>query len=70
MDRLEQDLQGRATVVRIDLLSQVGREAAYNYGIKLIPAIVVFDGHGQVILQQNGIIDAAAINKVIQDRQK
>ncbi len=68
MDRLEQDLRGRATVVRIDLLSQVGREAAYNYSIKLIPAVVIFDGHGQVILQQNGVINAAAIYKTIMNR--
>ena len=57
-------------MVRIDLLSKVGREAAYNYGIKLIPAVVVFDGHGRVILQQSGLIDAAAINKAVTNRQK
>ena len=70
MDRLEQDLRGRATVVRIDLLSQVGREAAHHYSIRLIPAIVVFDGHGKVILQQSGLIDAGAVHKAISERQK
>jgi hypothetical protein len=70
VDRLEQDVRGQATVVRIDLLSKVGREAASKYGVKLIPAVVVFDGHGQVILQQSGLIDTSAIHKAITDRQK
>jgi thioredoxin-related protein len=70
VDRLERDLRGRATVVRIDLFSKVGREAAYTYGIKLIPAFVVFDGHGKVILQQCGLIDATSIHKAITEQQK
>jgi thioredoxin-related protein len=57
-------------VVRIDLFSKVGREAAYTYGIKLIPAFVVFDGHGKVILQQCGLIDATSIHKAITEQQK
>jgi len=61
VDRLEADLKGRATVLRIDLLSPVGREAARNYGVTLIPAVLVFDGQGQVIQRQIGMIDAAAI---------
>ena len=65
MDRLEADLKGRATVLRIDLLSPVGREAARNYGVTLIPAVLVFDGQGQVILRQTGVIDAPAISTTI-----
>jgi len=61
VDRLEADLKGRATVLRIDLLSPVGREAARNYGVTLIPAVLVFDGQGQVVQRQIGMIDAAAI---------
>jgi len=61
VDRLEADLKGRATVLRIDLLNPVGRAAARNYGVTLIPAVLVFDGQGQVIQRQIGMIDAAAI---------
>ncbi len=65
MDRLEADLKGRTTVLRIDLLSQVGRAAAQDYGVTLIPTVLVFDGQGQVILQQIGMIDATAISTTI-----
>ena len=67
MDGLEQDLKGRATVLRLDLLSGVGREAASQYGVKAVPTTLLFDGSGQVILRQVGSVDADAIRAQVTD---
>ena len=61
MDGLERDLNGRAAVLRLDMLSGVGRDAASQYGVKAVPTTLVFDGSGQVILRQVGSVDADAI---------
>ena len=61
MDGLEQDLKGRATVLRLDLLSGVGREAASVYGVKVVPAMLVFDGNGNLVLRQSGKVNADPI---------
>lgn len=61
MDRLEKDLHGRADVLRLDLLSGVGRQAAGAYGVKAVPTTLVFDGAGQVVYRQVGGVDAKAI---------
>lgn len=65
MSRLERDLEGRAVVLRLDLLSGVGREAARNYGVKAVPAMVVFNRQGQIVLKQTGMIDTGAVRDII-----
>ena len=67
MDGLERDLKGRAAVLRLDLMSGVGREAASQFGVKAVPTTLVFDGSGQVILRQVGSVDAGAIRTQIAD---
>jgi thioredoxin-related protein len=67
VDGLEQDLKGRATVLRLDLLSGVGRDAASQYGVKVVPTTLLFDGSGQVILRQVGSVDADAIRVQVAD---
>jgi thioredoxin-related protein len=66
VDGLEHQLRGRATVLRIDLLSRAGREAARRYGVKLIPLLIVFDGDGNVIARQVGVFDPGSIRSAIE----
>jgi thioredoxin-like negative regulator of GroEL len=54
VDGIERDLKGTAEVVRIDLLSPVGREAAARFGVQGIPALVIVDG-GRVIYSHMGM---------------
>ena len=61
VDGIEDDLEGRAVVLRLDMLSEVGRSAAKQYGVKAVPTLLLFDGRGSVILRQTGRIDAGAI---------
>ena len=52
---IEKDLQGQAKVVRLNLLSKLGRELARTYGVTAIPAMVIFDGGGQVRYSHQGL---------------
>ena len=60
MDGLEDDVSGQATVLRIDLLSEVGRQAASLYGVKAVPTTLLFDGAGQIVLRETGLPDRGA----------
>ncbi len=51
-------MKGQATVLRLDLLSGVGREAARAYGVKIVPTTLLFDGEGRVVLRETGMPDA------------
>ncbi len=55
MDGLEKKLDGKAEVVRLNVLSDVGQQAARQYGVRGVPALVVVDGTGQAIFGQAGI---------------
>jgi thioredoxin-related protein len=61
VDRLEDDLKGRAKVLRLDMLSGVGRAAASQYGVRAVPTLLLFDGNGEIVLRQVGTMDAGAI---------
>jgi thioredoxin-like negative regulator of GroEL len=67
VDGLERDLKGRAAVLRLDMLSGVGRDAASQFGVKAVPTTLVFDGYGQVVLRQVGSVDAGAIRAQVAD---
>lgn len=65
MNGIEKDLKGRADVVYLDLMSDIGREAANRYGVKAVPTLVVFDGAGNIVLRQSGLPDADAVKDAI-----
>lgn len=55
VDGLEKKLEGKAAVVRLDVLSGVGQQAARQYGVRGVPSLVVVDGRGQAVFGQAGI---------------
>ncbi len=55
MNGIEKDLQGQAKVVRLNLLSKIGRELARAYGVTAIPAMIIFDGGGRVRYSHHGV---------------
>ena len=55
VDGLENKLDGRAEVIRLNVMSQVGQQAARRYGVRGVPALVVVDGTGQAVYGQAGI---------------
>jgi hypothetical protein len=54
VDGLERTLEGRADIVRLDIVSQLGRTIASQYGVDGLPTVLVFDGDGEVIYRQGG----------------
>lgn len=65
VDGLQEQLNDSVEVVHLNLLSAVGREAARRYGIKIVPATLVFDRQGQLVERQMGIPNAERlVNKI------
>jgi thioredoxin-like negative regulator of GroEL len=54
VDGLERDLQGKASVMRFNVTSDVGGQAAYIFGVRAVPTLVLVDGEGQPVLTQAG----------------
>lgn len=55
VDRLETQLTGKAEVIRLNLMTQVGRQAAARYGVRGVPTLVVVDGAGNPVYGRYGI---------------
>lgn len=70
VDNLEKELEGQATVLRIDFLSEVGRNTARQYEVKIIPTILVLDPYGRVILRQTGTFDSDLIKSKVMGLQQ
>lgn len=63
MDGLERDLIGKADVLRLDVLSPIGRETAVRFGVRGTPTLILVDGRGVPVLTQVGVIRPSAIKK-------
>jgi len=55
VDRLESQLTGKAEVIRLNLLTQVGRQAATRYGVRGVPTLIVVDDAGQPVYGSYGV---------------
>ena len=71
MDGLERRLEGKAPVMRLDVTTLVGRQAAAALGVRGVPTVLVVDGQGQVVHSQAGFIKAveveAQVDQLISD---
>ena len=61
VDGIERDLEGRARVVRIGVMSGLGSQTARQYNVRGVPTLIIFDGDGQPVGQSVGIPDRAAV---------
>lgn len=55
VDGIERDLQGQARVVRLSVMSEVGGQAALQYGVSGVPFVLIFDDQGQLVARSGGI---------------
>lgn len=55
VDRVETQLAGKAEVIRLNLLSEVGRQAAARYGVRGVPTMLIIDSQGQLVDGHYGI---------------
>jgi thioredoxin-related protein len=65
VDRLERELEGQARVVRLSVLSELGREVAQCHNVRGVPTFLVFDGQGNLIERQVGFPDQSKIKALI-----
>jgi len=62
---LERELGDRVQVLRLDVLSPVGRAAASTYAVRAVPTFVLFDGGGEIVYYQVGFPGRAVIRQEI-----
>jgi thioredoxin-related protein len=67
VDGIEQDLEGRAQVLRLGVMDDVGGELAMRYGVRGVPTLVVLNGAGEVVLKQTGVLDRAAVVAAVEE---
>jgi hypothetical protein len=51
---LEQELAGRARVIRLNVADPAGEQARGTYGTQKVPAIILLDGTGREIYRSEG----------------
>jgi thioredoxin-related protein len=57
VDGLERDLNGNGKVLRLNLLSEIGKQAAARYDVRSLPTTLLFDGEGTLVHRQTGLPD-------------
>ena len=67
VDGLEKDLEGRADVVRLSILTDLGREVATRYGVRAVPTFLIFDSQGALIGRQVGFPKRKEIENLLAD---
>jgi thioredoxin-related protein len=66
VDRLERDLEGKISVLRLSILGSVGRQMAAKYSVRGVPTFLLFDGKGQMIHYQVGRLDPDQVKAEIE----
>jgi thiol-disulfide isomerase/thioredoxin len=66
VDGLENKLEGQANVVRLDIMSSLGRQAAGHFGVRGLPTLLLVDGNGEVVLSQVGIIRSGPVQDSVE----
>jgi hypothetical protein len=54
VDGIERALEGKAQVVRLNVMDGVGGQLALHYGARGVPTMVVLDGAGEVVYVKTG----------------
>jgi len=51
----KEEMAGMVDVVHLNLLSAAGREVSGRYGVKIVPASLLFNSQGELIKRVNGV---------------
>ena len=66
---VKKELKGQVDVIHLSLMSQVGRQAASKFGVRIVPVTLIFDGYGNMIGRQTGMLDAKWLLEQVQQTQ-
>lgn len=58
-------MAGKAEVVRLDVTTRIGRQAAAKYGVRGTPTVIVVDGQGQPVLTQLALVRPGPLKEQI-----
>ncbi len=61
VDRLERDLAGQATLLRLNINDTVARSYAARWGVPGVPTFFVLDGRGEVVYARAGAPDVETL---------
>ena len=65
MNGIEEQVGNQVEIIRLDLLSAIGRQAARQYGVHMVPATLLFDGQGEIVERQTGMPEAGRVIEII-----
>jgi len=63
---IEDQVGNQVEIIRLDLLSAIGRQAARQYGVHMVPATLLFDGQGEIVERQTGMPEAGRVIALIE----
>ena len=66
VDGIERELEGKAQVVRLSVMDNVGGQLALRYGARGVPTLVVLDGAGEVVYVKTGSPNRGEILAAVQ----
>jgi thioredoxin-related protein len=61
VDGLEQELEGRLLVIRLNIQESVGRELGTAYNFQYTPTFIFFDAQGNELWRQVGGLDVGRV---------
>ena len=65
MDGLEQEWDGRVTLIRVDVDSEAGRTWAVNRRATFTPSFLLFDSAGKEIWRGAGVLNPAEVRAAL-----
>lgn len=65
VDRLENELEEQAEVIRVNVMSDLGMTLARRYGVRATPTLLVFDGAGNVVHIEVGVPNRDAVHAAV-----
>ena len=66
VDRLEKEMQGQATLLRLNVKDPVGRKLAVKWGVRGVPSFFVFNGEGTLVYASAGSPNIEEIKNAVE----
>lgn len=58
MNGIETQVGNHVDIIRVDLLSSIGRQATRQFGVYIVPVTLLFDDQGALLARQTSIPDS------------
>jgi hypothetical protein len=65
VDGIQRQAGNSTETIHLNLLSKAGREVGAAFGIKVVPATIIFDQDGNLIYRNNGFPEQGRINNIM-----